>query len=154
WRGGLHQAVEAKEKVEVSHETESDVTISRQRFYKLYPFICGMSGTASEEEGELLSVYGLRVFPIPRNRPMQRIDMPGRMFGTRKAKHAAIVAEVKKVLQTGRPVLVGTRTVLHSEELARLFDEEGIRYVLLNARQDADEAEIVAQAGRSGRVTI
>jgi preprotein translocase subunit SecA len=154
WRGGLHQAVEAKEKTEVSHETESDVTISRQRFYKLYPFICGMSGTASEEEGELLSVYGLRVFPIPRNRPLRRVDMPGRMFGTRKAKHAAIVAEVKRVLQTGRPVLVGTRTVLHSEELARLFDEAGIRYVLLNARQDADEAEIVAQAGRGGRVTI
>jgi preprotein translocase subunit SecA len=154
WRGGLHQAVEAKEKAGVSHETESDVTISRQRFYKLYPFICGMSGTASEEEGELLSVYGLRVFPIPRNRPVRRIDLPGRMFGTRRAKHAAIVAEVKRVVQTGRPVLVGTRTVLHSEELARLFDEAGIRYVLLNARQDADEAEIVAQAGRGGRVTI
>jgi preprotein translocase subunit SecA len=154
WRGGLHQAVEAKEKVAVTHETESDVTISRQRFYKLYPFICGMSGTAGEEEGELLSVYGLRVFPIPRNRPIQRIDLPGRMFGTVRAKHEAIVAEAREMLKTGRPVLVGTRTVLRSEELAARLKDAGIPYVLLNARQDADEAAIVAQAGRGGRVTI
>lgn len=154
WRGGLHQAVEAKEGAEISHETESDVTISRQRFYKLYPFICGMSGTASEEEGELLSVYGLRVFPIPRNKPMQRVDMPPRMFGTRRAKHEAIVREAREVLRTGRPVLVGTRTVLQSEALAKLFEREGVRCVLLNARQDADEAGIVGEAGRGGRVTI
>lgn len=154
WRGGLHQAVEAKEKVTVTHETESDVTISRQRFYKLYPFLCGMSGTASEEESELLSVYGLRVFPIPRNRSLQRIDLPGRMFGTIGAKHAAIVEATRTMLATGRPVLIGTRTVLRSEELAARFTKIGIPYVLLNARQDADEAEVVAQAGRSGRVTI
>jgi len=154
WRGGLHQAVEAKEKVEVTHETDSDVTISRQRFYKLYPFICGMSGTAGEEEGELLSVYDLRVFPIPRNRVLRRVDLPGRVFGTRSAKHAAIVAAAKAVLEMGRPVLVGTRTVLNSDELARLFSEAGIRCVLLNARQDADEAEIISQAGSRGRLTI
>ena len=154
WRGGLHQAVEAKEKVTVTHETESDVTISRQRFYKLYPFLCGMSGTASEEEGELLSVYGLRVFPIPRNRPLQRIDLPSRMFGTLMAKHEAIVEAVKDCMKTGRPVLIGTRTVLRSEELAKRLNEAGIHYVLLNARQDEEEADIVAQAGRPGRVTL
>ncbi|MET0261889.1 MAG: hypothetical protein ABW223_03245 [Rariglobus sp.] len=154
WRGGLHQAVEAKERVKVTHETESDVTISRQRFYKLYPFLCGMSGTASEEESELLEVYGLRVFPIPRNRPLQRVDLAGRMFGTREAKHAAIVEATRTMIATGRPVLIGTRTVLHSEELATLFKAARIPYVLLNARQDEGEAEIVAQAGRSGRVTI
>lgn len=154
WRGGLHQAVEAKEGVPITHETESDVTISRQRFYKLYPFLCGMSGTASEEEGELLKVYGLRVFPIPRNRPLRRIDHPGRMFGTRKAKDAAIVAAVRACRAAGRPVLIGTRTVLRSEQLAGLLKAEGIPYVLLNARQDADEAAIVAQAGLPGRVTL
>lgn len=154
WRGGLHQAVEAKEGVVVTHETESDVTISRQRFYKLYPFLCGMSGTASEEEAELLAVYDLRVFPIPRNRPLQRVDQISRMFGTRAAKHGAIVEAVKACRATGRPVLIGTRTVLRSEELAARFAEAGIPYVLLNARQDEGEAEVVAEAGRVGRVTI
>jgi preprotein translocase subunit SecA len=154
WRGGLHQAVEAKEGVEITHETESDVTISRQRFYKLYPFLCGMSGTASEEEGELLDVYDLRVFPIPRNRPIQRIDMPGRIFGTRRAKHAAIIEAAREQILKGRPVLIGTRTVLQSEELAKLLKKAGVAYILLNARQDADEAAIVALAGHAGRVTI
>jgi preprotein translocase subunit SecA len=154
WRSGLHQAVEAKERVEITHETDSDVTISRQRFYKLYPFLCGMSGTLSEEESELLEVYDLRVFPIPRNRPLQRVDLPGRVFGTRKAKHAAIVAEAKKLLASGRPVLIGTRTVQRSEELSALLKADGVAHVLLNARQDGEEAEVVALAGHPGRITI
>jgi len=154
WRGGLHQAVEAKEGVEVTHETESDVTISRQRFYKLYPFLCGMSGTASEEEGELLHVYELRVFPIPRNRPLLRAELPGKLYGTRRAKHLAIVAAVREQLARGRPVLIGTRTVRQSEALAASLKAADIRHVLLNARQDADEAEVVALAGHPTRVTI
>jgi preprotein translocase subunit SecA len=154
WRSGLHQAVEAKERVEITHETESDVTISRQRFYKLYPFLCGMSGTVSEEESELLEVYDLRVFPIPRNRPLQRIDLPGRVFGTRRAKHAAIVEEVRRLSASGRPVLIGTRTVQRSEELSALLKADRIAHVLLNARQDRDEAEVVALAGHPGRITI
>lgn len=154
WRGGLHQAVEAKEKVEVTHETESDVTISRQRFYKLYPFLCGMSGTASEEESEFLEVYGLRVFPIPRHRPLQRVELPGRVFGTCRAKHEAIVAAAKAMLASGRPVLIGTRTVRRSEELSARLHEAGIAHVLLNARQDKDEADVVALAGHPARITI
>lgn len=154
WRDGLHQAVEVKEGVGVTHETESDVSISRQRFYKLYPFLCGMTGTAREEEDELLEVYGLRVFPIARHRPLQRTDLPPRVFGTREAKHAAIVEAVRACLAAGRPVLVGTRTVRHSEELAARLHAAGIPHVLLNARQDADEAEVVAQAGWPGRVTL
>ncbi len=154
WRDGLHQAVEAAENVTITHETESDVTISRQRFYKLYPFLCGMTGTASEDEAELLEVYGLRVFPIPRHRPLQRTDLPLRVFGTREAKHAAIVEAVRVCRAAGRAVLIGTRTVRHSEELAARLDRAGIPHVLLNARQDAEEAAVVAQAGLPGRVTL
>lgn len=154
WRSGLHQAVEAKESVLISSETESDVTISRQRFYRLYPFLCGMSGTASEEEIEFQNVYGLRVIPILRHKPLQRIDLPDRVFATNEAKLSAIVNEVKQSLDVGRPVLIGTRTVRRSDELARALKKAGIHYALLNARQDEEEAEIIALAGLKGRVTI
>lgn len=154
WRSGLHQAVEAKEGVIISAETESDVTISRQRFYRLYPFLCGMSGTAKEEESEFLNVYKLRVIPIPRHRPLQRIDLPDRIFASNTAKLEAIVDEVRKYQQLGRPVLIGTRTVKRSDEVARALKKAGIHYALLNARQDKEEAEIIALAGLSGRVTI
>ncbi len=154
WRSGLHQAVEAKEGVDVSMETESDVTISRQRFYRLYPFLCGMTGTAKEEEAEFLDVYNMRVIPIPRHRPLQRIDLPDRVFSSQQDKLAAIVEEVKRCQKTGRPVLIGTRSVQRSDEVARALKQAHIHYALLNARQDEEEAEIIALAGLRGRVTI
>ena len=154
WRGGLHQAVEAKEAVEVSHETDSDVTISRQRFYQLYPFLSGMTGTAQEAQGEFLRVYGLRVYPIPRNRPLQRLALPTRVFADRSAKYAAMVEAIAEAKAAGRPVLIGTRTVQQSDEVARALKAAGIRSILLNARQDAEEAEVVGRAGHPGRVTI
>ncbi|MGF1679474.1 MAG: helicase-related protein [Candidatus Methylacidiphilales bacterium] len=154
WRGGLHQAVEAAEGLPITSESESDVTVSRQRFYRLYPFLCGMTGTARENEGEFLDTYQLRVIPIPRHRPLQRRDLPDRVFSDRASKTDAIVAEVLALRRAGRPVLIGTRTVRRSDEIARALQEHGIHCAVLNARQDQEEADLIHLAGQAGRITI
>lgn len=154
WRGGLHQAVEAKEGVPITPETESDVSICRQRFYHLYPFLCGMSGTVTEEAEEFRRVYDLEIVPIPRHRPLARVDLNDRIFGRDEPRLRAVVESIAERHRTGQPILIGTRTVRKSEQLSKLLAEEGLAHRVLNAKQDAEEAEIIAGAGGFGCITI
>jgi preprotein translocase subunit SecA len=154
WRHGLHQAIEAKEGVEV---TPADTTLARlsfQRFFRLFRQLSGMTGTASEVAGELWHVYRLPVIRIPSNRPCVRRHLPDRFFGSRESKLEAVVAAIRETHQTGRPVLVGTRSVSASEELGRRLEGAGLGFSLLNALQDVHEARIVADAGQPGQITI
>ena len=154
WEQGLHQLIEIKEKCEVTGRRETLARISYQRFFRRYVHLCGMTGTASEVVGELWAVYRLRVAKIPTHRPVRRVFMPSRIYGSIDAKWTAIVESIVQHGGKGRPVLVGTRSVSASEQLAARLDKAGIRYRLLNARQDKDEADIVARAGESGCVTV
>lgn len=154
WRHGLHQAIEAKEGVAL---TAADTTLARmsfQRFYRLFRHLGGMSGTAWEVAGEVWHINQLPVVRIPSNRPNVRQQWPDRYFATAEEKWAAIVAEITRLHAIGRPQLVGTRSVAASEHLARLLDAAGLRYALLNALQDSEEARIVAEAGLVGKITI
>jgi preprotein translocase subunit SecA len=154
WRHGLHQAIETREGVEV---TPADTTLARlsfQRFFRLFRRLSGMTGTASEVAGELWHVYRLPVIRIPANRPCVRRQLPDRFFGSNDVKLDAVVAAIRAVHLTGRPVLVGTRSVSASEILGRRLVEAGLRFSLLNALQDAHEAQIVADAGQPGQITI
>lgn len=154
WEQGLHQLIEIKEEVEITGRRETLARISYQRFFRRYLHLCGMTGTASEVRGELWSVYGLRVARIPTNRPVRRRRLPEQVHRTTEDKWAAVVAAIRERHACGQPVLVGTRSVAASEHLAKLLDEARLPYRLLNARQDADEAQIVAQAGEAGRITV
>jgi len=154
WEQGLHQLVEIKEGVEVTGRRETLARISYQRFFRRYLHLCGMTGTASEVASELWTVYGLRVATIPTNRPVQRRRLPDQVHRTSNEKWAAVLAVIRERHSAGQPVLVGTRSVAASEHLAKLLADEGLAFRLLNARQDADEAEIVAQAGEAGRITV
>jgi preprotein translocase subunit SecA len=154
WRQGLHQAIEAKEGVEV---TPADTTLARlsfQRFFRLFRRLSGMTGTASEVAGELWHVYRLPVIRIPPNRPCARRHLPDRFFRSHESKLEAVVTAIREMHRTGRPVLVGTRSVSASEELARRLEAAGLRFSLLNALQDVHEARIVADAGHPGQITI
>jgi preprotein translocase subunit SecA len=156
WREGLHQAVEAKEGVPVTVPSDHAAQITFQSYFRLYQRLCGMSGTALQNSWEIRKVYKLWVVAVPTNRPVIRDAMPDRVFPTQAAKLRAIAGEVKRLQSKGRPVLVGTRSVETSEKVAALLKELGIQHQILNARPDiADkEADIVAQAGRPGTVTI
>jgi preprotein translocase subunit SecA len=154
WRNGLHQAVEAKEGVTITHETTSDVTISRQQLYQMYPNLCGLTGTAWEERRELQSVYDLKVVPIPRHRPLRRRDLPPYRFASRKEMLEAVVRDVREKRRTGQPVLVGTRSLQMSERISTELDRAGLPHAVLNARQDQEEAERIGMAGRKGQVTV
>jgi len=154
WEQGLHQLIEIKEGCEVTGRRDTLARISYQRFFRRYLHLCGMTGTASEVASELWNVYGLRVARIPTNKPVQRVYYPFRYFGRAEDKWRAVIESIEKHRAFGRPVLVGTRSVGASEHLARLLDAEGLPYSLLNARQDKDEAEIVALAGEPGRITV
>ena len=154
WEQGLHQLIEIKEGVAVTGRRETLARISYQRFFRRYLHLCGMTGTASEVAGELWSVYRLRVAKIPTNRPVQRVRLPDRVYRTTAEKWNAVLAAIRDCHARGQPVLVGTRSVAASEQLADLLKQENLPYRLLNARQDADEAEIVAQAGEAGRITV
>jgi preprotein translocase subunit SecA len=154
WERGLHQLIEMKEEVEVTAERETLARISYQRFFRRYLHLSGMTGTAAEIAGELRAVYRLRVARIPTNRPSRRARHPARYFGSAQAKWQAVVDTIAACIARGQPVLVGTRSVGASELLAKLLDEKGVPYRLLNARQDRDEAEIVARAGERGCVTV
>ena len=154
WEHGLHQMVEVKEGCEPTSPHRSLARISYQRFFRRYLRLAGMTGTASEVASELWSVYGLAVVPIPTHRPPQRKFEGDRVFATAEAKWKTVVDRTVEVHASGRPVLVGTRSVGASEYLGALLDRAGVPAVVLNARQDANEAEIVSGAGQQGRVTV
>jgi preprotein translocase subunit SecA len=154
WRNGVHQAVEAREMVEVTPITTHSARITVQELFGQYDRISGMTGTAATAAHEFLSVYEMPVFRIPTRRPTRRESWPVRILPTADARWEAVAQEVKEQHHAGRPVLVGTRTIEQSERLAALLTDVGIDHQLLNARNHAREAEIVAEAGQPGRVTV
>ena len=151
---GLHQAIEAKEGVKVRDENKTLATITFQNYFRIYKKLSGMTGTAKTEEQEFRSIYGLDVIEIPTNKPVQRIDYNDLIYSTVKGKERAIINEIKTRHENGQPILVGTVTVEKSEEISRLLIKEKIKHNVLNAKNHAREADIVAQAGRYGAVTI
>ena len=154
WENGLHQAVEAKECVAITSERKALAQITRQRYYQMYDSLSGMTGTANGCEREFDSVYKMQVTRIPCRLPCRRTVNPIRAFASSQAKWASILAEVKEQRAAGRAVLVGTRTIAESELLAELLESKQLPFQLLNGRQDAEEAAIISQAGRSGAITI
>jgi preprotein translocase subunit SecA len=154
WEHGLHQLIEAKENCVITERHRTLGRITYQRFFRRYVHLCGMTGTAIETAGELRAVYGLRVVRIPTNRPLQRTNRGTRIFPTTGLKWNAAVASVKAAMHNNRAVLIGTRSVAASEQIAELLLKAGLQPVVLNARQDRQEAEIVAGAGQPGRVTV
>ena len=151
---GLHQAIEAKEGVPIKEETSTLATITYQNFFRLYEKLAGMTGTAKTEEEEFLSTYNMRVVVIPTNRPVIRKDMPDEIYAHKDDKYRALVREVKALYEKGQPVLVGTIAVETSELISEMLKKEGIPHEVLNAKNHAREAEIVAMAGRPKSVTI
>jgi preprotein translocase subunit SecA len=154
WREGMHQAVEAKEGLPISDPTETVARLSFQRFFRCFHKLSGMTGTAREAAGELWQVYGLPVITIPTNRPCIREQWPDRVFTDEEGKWQAVVAEIERVHATGRPVLVGTRSVLASEKLFLSLAGRGLEAKLLNASRLREEAEVIALAGEQGKITI
>ena len=154
WSDGLHQAVEAKENVKVEAATQTFATITLQNYFRMYHKLAGMTGTAETEAGEFWSIYKLDVMVIPTNRPVIRDDQEDLIYKTKKAKYAAVIDRVADLSAKGRPVLVGTTDVETSELLSRMLKLRGIRHNVLNAKEHAREADIVAQAGQSSTVTI
>lgn len=151
---GLHQAIEAKEGVPIKEESSTLATITYQNFFRLYTKLAGMTGTAKTEEEEFLSTYNMRVIEIPTNRPIARIDYPDAIFATQQLKFAALVNEVKELHAKGQPVLVGTIAVETSELISKMLKKERIPHEVLNAKNHAREADIIAKAGQVGSVTI
>ena len=154
WSDGLHQAVEAKENVTVEAATQTFATITLQNYFRMYHKLAGMTGTAETEAGEFWSIYKLDVVVIPTNKPVIRVDEEDKIYKTKKAKYAAVINRVDELRKAGRPVLVGTTDVETSELLSRMLKMRGIQHNVLNAKQFAREAELVAQAGQSSTVTI
>ncbi|MDD6457760.1 MAG: preprotein translocase subunit SecA [Lactimicrobium massiliense] len=154
WSDGLHQAVEAKEGISIKQETATLATITYQNFFRLYNRLSGMTGTAKTEEEEFLEIYNMYVFEIPTNKPVIRVDYPDAVFGTKKAKFSALVDEVTERHAKGQPVLVGTIAVETSELISKYLKERHIPHEVLNAKNHAREAQIIAKAGQKGAVTI
>ena len=151
---GLHQAIEAKEHVEVARESKTLATITFQNYFRLYGKLSGMTGTALTEEEEFGTIYNLDIIEIPTNRPIARIDDPDVVYKTEAAKYRAVIKQVKACHAKGQPVLVGTVSIEKNEKLSYLLSREGIKHNLLNAKNHEKEAEIVAQAGKLGAVTV
>lgn len=154
WSDGLHQAVEAKEKVKIEKENQTLATITFQNYFRMYKKLAGMTGTAETEAEEFKKIYNLDVVVIPTNKPMIRIDNPDLVYKTEKEKFKAVVEEIKKLYQIGRPVLVGTTSIEKNERLSAMLKREGVPHQILNAKHHEKEAEIIAQAGRLKTVTI
>jgi preprotein translocase subunit SecA len=154
WSEGLHQAIEAKEGVEIHSENQTLASITFQNYFRMYKKLAGMTGTADTEAYEFQQIYGLQTVVLPTNRPMIRKDMPDLIYLTEDDKYKAIVNDIKETIAKGRPVLVGTISIENSEKLSHLLDKLGIKHQVLNAKFHEKEAYIVAQAGRSGTVTI
>ncbi|KAA9268171.1 preprotein translocase subunit SecA [Corynebacterium amycolatum] len=151
---GMHQAIEAKEGVEIKNENQTLATVTLQNYFRLYDKLSGMTGTAETEAAELHQIYKLNVMAIPPNRPKQREDLPDLIYKTQEAKFAAVVEDIRECHENGQPVLVGTTSVEKSEYLSKLLQREGIPHSVLNAKHHEKEAEIVAVAGRLGGVTV
>lgn len=154
WSDGLHQAVEAKEGVEIQAENQTLATTTFQNYFRLYEKLSGMTGTADTEAAEFKSTYDIDVVVIPTHKPIARIDLDDQIFLTKLGKYKGIIREIKEIQAKGAPVLVGTATIEASEELSYLLDQEGIKHNVLNAKQHEREAEIIAQAGSPKAVTI
>ena len=151
---GLHQAIEAKEGVQVQRESQTLATITFQNYFRMYEKLAGMTGTAKTEEQEFQKIYGLDVIVIPTNKPMIRTDFPDVIYKTRAAKYRAVVKEIVELHKAGRPVLVGTTSITQSEELSSMLKKQGVPHNVLNAKYHEKEALIVADAGQPGQVTI
>mgnify|MGYP000544433074 CR=1 FL=1 len=154
WSDGLHQAVEAKEGVKIEAATQTFATITLQNYFRMYHKLSGMTGTAETEAGEFWDIYKLDVVVIPTNRPIARIDMNDRVYKTKREKYKAVIEEIEKMVQAGRPVLVGTTSVEISEMLSKMLTLRKIQHNVLNAKLHQKEADIVAKAGQSSTVTI
>lgn len=151
---GLHQAIEAKEGLQVQRESQTLATITFQNYFRMYDKLAGMTGTAKTEEQEFIKIYGLEVFQVPTNRPVQRKDLPDVIFKTKRGKYRAVVREIERRHATGQPMLIGTTSIEQSEQLSHMLKEAGIVHNVLNAKYHELEAQIVAQAGQKGQVTI
>ncbi len=154
WSDGLHQAVEAKEGVKIESENQTLATITFQNYFRMYDKLAGMTGTAVTEAAEFMEIYGLEVVEVPTHMPMIRIDYPDLIFKTQREKFEAVVKEIEELHKKGRPVLVGTTSIENSERLSAMLKKRRIKHHVLNAKYHEKEAEIVAQAGRLGAVTI
>jgi len=154
WSDGLHQAVEAKEGVRIEQETQTLATITIQNYFRMYKKLAGMTGTAATEEEEFRKIYGMDVIVIPTHRPMIRVDHPDVVYRSEKGKFEAVVEEIEELYDRGQPVLVGTISIEKSERLSKMLEKKGIPHQVLNAKHHEREAEIIAQAGRVGTVTI
>src|SRR5262249_10968497 len=154
WSEGLHQAVEAKERVRIKEENQTLATVTLQNYFRMYDKVAGMTGTAATEAGEFAHTYGLEVVTIPTNKSMVRLDESDLIYKTEAAKYEAVADDIAERHDNGQPVLVGTISVEKSERLARLLERRGIPHQVLNAKQHEREAHIVAQAGRPGAVTV
>ena len=154
WSDGLHQAVEAKEGVKIESENQTLATITFQNYFRMYDKLAGMTGTAATEAAEFMEIYGLEVVEIPTHKPMIRTDYPDLIFKTQREKFEAVVKEIEELHKKGRPVLVGTTSIENSERLSAMLKKRRIKHHVLNAKYHEKEAEIVAQAGRLGAVTI
>lgn len=151
---GLHQAIEAKEGLQVERESQTLATITFQNYFRMYDKLAGMTGTAKTEEQEFIKIYGLEVVQIPTNKPIQRVDLPDAIYKTKRGKYRAVVREVIRRHETGQPILIGTTSIEQSEELSHMLKQAGIVHNVLNAKYHELEANIVAQAGQRGQVTI
>jgi preprotein translocase subunit SecA len=154
WSDGLHQAVEAKEGLRIQQENQTLATITFQNYFRMYKKLAGMTGTAETEAEEFLKIYKLEVMVIPTNKDMRRIEFPDMIYRTEREKFDAVVSEIKRAHEKGQPVLVGTISIDRSEKLSTMLKRSGVKHVVLNAKYHEKEAEIVAQAGRKGAVTI
>ncbi|MCD6082814.1 preprotein translocase subunit SecA [Candidatus Aerophobetes bacterium] len=154
WSDGLHQAIEAKEKVRIRNENQTLATITLQNYFRMYKKLAGMTGTAYTEEEEFKKIYNLEVVTIPTHKPVIREELPDKVYQTEKAKFKAVIKQIEKLYKEERPVLVGTRSVEKSELLSRMLKERGIPHTVLNAKYHEKEAQIVAQAGQRRAVTI
>ena len=154
WSEGLHQAVEAKEGVDIKRENQTLASITFQNYFRLYDKLAGMTGTADTEAFEFQSIYGLETVVIPTNRPMQRKDANDQIFRTAEEKYEAVVADIKRCHEAGQPVLVGTTSIENSELVAKLLNQQGLPHNVLNAKEQEREALIVAQAGKAGMITV
>ncbi len=151
---GLHQAIEAKENLEITEENKTQASITIQNYFRMYPLLSGMTGTAKTEEKEFEQVYGMQVVQIPTNRPKIREDMPDRVYQTIEQKYTAVTKEVAERHAKGQPVLVGTTSILQSEAIAKYFDKEGLPYEILNAKSVEQEVRMISDAGQRGHITI
>ncbi|MET3697667.1 preprotein translocase subunit SecA [Bacillus oleivorans] len=151
---GLHQAIEAKEGVEITEENKTQASITIQNYFRMYPKLAGMTGTAKTEEKEFLQVYGMEVVPIPTNMPVIREDLNDMVFATIEDKYKGVVEEVKARHSTGQPILIGTTSILQSEKVAQYLKEAGLKFELLNAKSVEQEVELISAAGQKGQITI